>query len=716
MLAEELGEFGACIRGEAVIETGAEEGLAALGAVLEARRRAAHGGGLMRAAVVGEIGSPPRPGESGGARARRGRGARRGGRRAAQPDRDPRRVGQLRPEAGAALRARPGGRRAGRGVGSGWRRAHACASSRRRWRASAGMERSPSWPRSRRTRSWSFPTPWTTPMRQRSASSGITAALALDRATLEGGERVLVLAATGAVGQAALQLARRAARAGSLRRAGAVRAWPGAELGADAAVSLEGEGLADEFKEAAGGDLDVVVDPLWGEPRWRRSRCSPTTAGWSTWGSAAWQMSGCRSTRCATGRARSTRSRRAGRRAGEGGRLPLAARRRDRRAARDRSRRRCRWTTCAGAWERQADSPHRKLVIQVDSSLTCRRGEARRPAPATAEDARILSGQSRFLDDIDPEGALHAGVRAQPARDTRASPGSRCRSAAGGRRGPDRGGPREATLARSRSSCRRAPGGRTSRTRSSRPDEVRYVGQPVAAVLAETRALAEDAAELVEVEYEPLDAVVDPYSATQELLRFERAGGRRGRSLRRRRRGGARALLDAAARGRADGDARGDRVERSGRGRADDLVLRAGHASPAAQPRARPRAAGRVDPGGGAGRGRRLRLEGRAGGRGGCGRGRRALSEFHVSIATTRRPTRQCFSRMAEAASIRRCSRRSQMICRAGSSSSTRIFTVMTALGARLALPGSERPSIVESSSPRPIRWRSIRPPGPRPK
>ncbi len=51
------------------------------------------------------------------------------------------------------------------------------------------------------------------------------------------------------------------------------------------------------------------------------------------------------------------------------------------------------------------------------------------------------------------------------------------------------------------------------------------MGQPVAAVLAETRALAEDAAELVEVEYEPLDAVVDPHSATQELLGFERAGG-----------------------------------------------------------------------------------------------------------------------------------------------------------------------------------------------
>jgi predicted dehydrogenase len=36
MLADELAEFGACIRGEAMIETGAAEGLAALGAVLEA--------------------------------------------------------------------------------------------------------------------------------------------------------------------------------------------------------------------------------------------------------------------------------------------------------------------------------------------------------------------------------------------------------------------------------------------------------------------------------------------------------------------------------------------------------------------------------------------------------------------------------------------------------------------------------------------------------
>jgi predicted dehydrogenase len=36
MLAEELAEFGRCIRGEAEPETGADEGIAALGAVLQA--------------------------------------------------------------------------------------------------------------------------------------------------------------------------------------------------------------------------------------------------------------------------------------------------------------------------------------------------------------------------------------------------------------------------------------------------------------------------------------------------------------------------------------------------------------------------------------------------------------------------------------------------------------------------------------------------------
>src|SRR5262245_59700255 len=43
--------------------------------------------------------------------------------------------------------------------------------------------------------------------------------------------------------------------------------------------------------------------------------------------------------------------------------------------------------------------------------------------------------------------------------------------------------------------------------------KVRYVGEPVVAVVAESRELARDASELVEVEYESLDAVVDARKA-----------------------------------------------------------------------------------------------------------------------------------------------------------------------------------------------------------
>ena len=44
--------------------------------------------------------------------------------------------------------------------------------------------------------------------------------------------------------------------------------------------------------------------------------------------------------------------------------------------------------------------------------------------------------------------------------------------------------------------------------------KARYVGEAVVAVVAETRELARDAAELVEVEYEQLPAVVDARTAT----------------------------------------------------------------------------------------------------------------------------------------------------------------------------------------------------------
>ena len=45
---------------------------------------------------------------------------------------------------------------------------------------------------------------------------------------------------------------------------------------------------------------------------------------------------------------------------------------------------------------------------------------------------------------------------------------------------------------------------------------VRYAGEWVAAVVADTRAIAEDAVELIEVEYEPTPHVVDPEEAIRE--------------------------------------------------------------------------------------------------------------------------------------------------------------------------------------------------------
>jgi 2-furoyl-CoA dehydrogenase large subunit len=44
-------------------------------------------------------------------------------------------------------------------------------------------------------------------------------------------------------------------------------------------------------------------------------------------------------------------------------------------------------------------------------------------------------------------------------------------------------------------------------------ERVRYVGEPVALVVADTRYLAEDAAELVAIDYEPLEPVIDPRAA-----------------------------------------------------------------------------------------------------------------------------------------------------------------------------------------------------------
>ncbi|HKA92245.1 MAG TPA: xanthine dehydrogenase family protein molybdopterin-binding subunit, partial [Acidimicrobiia bacterium] len=125
------------------------------------------------------------------------------------------------------------------------------------------------------------------------------------------------------------------------------------------------------------------------------------------------------------------------------------------------------------------------------------------------EDARLLTGAGTFVDDVSLPGMLYAAfVRSPFARaairgiDTAAAgalPGVRCVFTATDLNP----GVRE--------QWHTAAGPASPET--PRPplaeEEARFAGDPVALVIAESRYVAEDAAELVEVDYEPLAAVVD---------------------------------------------------------------------------------------------------------------------------------------------------------------------------------------------------------------
>ena len=126
------------------------------------------------------------------------------------------------------------------------------------------------------------------------------------------------------------------------------------------------------------------------------------------------------------------------------------------------------------------------------------------------EDRKLVTGNGQFIDNINLPGQVWLAVVRSPTR-TRGSAGStsprraRCRGSSprsAARSSPPTGPARCRARGRSprRSGCRR-----TSRSPSTR----RVTGDGVAVVVAETRSLAKDAAELVEVEYEPLGAVTE---------------------------------------------------------------------------------------------------------------------------------------------------------------------------------------------------------------
>jgi carbon-monoxide dehydrogenase large subunit len=130
------------------------------------------------------------------------------------------------------------------------------------------------------------------------------------------------------------------------------------------------------------------------------------------------------------------------------------------------------------------------------------------------EDRRFLTGQGRYVDDIAVPRCLHAHFLRSPHAHARII--SIDTTAARGLRGVH-GVYTGADLASMALPLRMAPAIEGVKPTEIAPlplDKVRFQGDPVACILADDRYIAEDAAELVTVEYEPLPAVASYEAAT----------------------------------------------------------------------------------------------------------------------------------------------------------------------------------------------------------
>ena len=134
------------------------------------------------------------------------------------------------------------------------------------------------------------------------------------------------------------------------------------------------------------------------------------------------------------------------------------------------------------------------------------------------EDPPLVTGRGRFAGDINFPRQLHMRmVRSHHAHGRIVSIDAERRArAAGRRRGVDRG--RHCRHRRRSISAKgRSRSSRPTASRCWRPDKVRYVGEPVAAVFAEDPYVAEDAADLVTVEIEELPPLLDRRSRPGEF-------------------------------------------------------------------------------------------------------------------------------------------------------------------------------------------------------
>src|SRR5262245_51177382 len=129
------------------------------------------------------------------------------------------------------------------------------------------------------------------------------------------------------------------------------------------------------------------------------------------------------------------------------------------------------------------------------------------------EDPRFLTGQGRYVDNLPLEGALYATFVRSPYPHARIDGIDASAATAAGAQ--------VFTAADVELEPRAAhfPG---IEPRMARPvlasGVVRYVGEIVAVVLSEDRDSGVDVAELVHVDYEPLDALIDPEEAAKDEM------------------------------------------------------------------------------------------------------------------------------------------------------------------------------------------------------
>ena len=126
------------------------------------------------------------------------------------------------------------------------------------------------------------------------------------------------------------------------------------------------------------------------------------------------------------------------------------------------------------------------------------------------EDPDLLTGAARYVGDMDPPGTVHvAFVRSVMAHARIASVDTEAARSAPGVLGVWTAA--NVPIAPQHLFIMLPP----ELARLPLADKARYVGDPIAAVVAESRAAAVDAAELVEVDYDPLPASTDPFEALE---------------------------------------------------------------------------------------------------------------------------------------------------------------------------------------------------------